>query len=132
MGLTPNQIVDMKGLAGDASDNIPGVSNIGEKTALKLLKEYHSIEELYENIEGMKQSKRKENLIKEKDTAFLSKKLATIDLKAPIEIAVKDLTYTGMDMEKLISFYKEMDFQSHLSKLDTSEYMEEYAEDCRD
>ncbi|GEQ33040.1 DNA polymerase I [Marinilactibacillus psychrotolerans] len=132
MGITPKQIIDMKGLAGDASDNIPGVSNIGEKTALKLLKEYHSIEELYENIEGMKQSKRKENLIKEKDTAFLSKKLATIDLKAPIEIAVKDLTYTGMDMEKLISFYKEMDFQSHLNKLDTEEYMEQLAEEVEE
>ncbi|API89100.1 DNA polymerase I [Marinilactibacillus sp. 15R] len=129
MGIEPKQIIDMKGLAGDASDNIPGVSNIGEKTALKLLKEYHSIEELYENIDGMKQSKRKENLINEKETAFLSKKLATIDIKAPIKIAVQDLDYTGMNMEKLISFYKEMDFQSHLNKLDTEEYMEQLAEE---
>lgn len=132
MGITPKQIIDMKGLAGDSSDNIPGVSKIGEKTALKLLKEYHSVEELYENIDDMKQSKRKENLINEKETAFLSKKLATIDIKAPIEIGVNDLSYAGMDMEKLISFYKEMDFQSHLEKLDTEEYMEQLAEEVEE
>ncbi|WP_225744381.1 DNA polymerase I [Marinilactibacillus sp. Marseille-P9653] len=132
MGISPNQIIDMKGLAGDASDNIPGVSNIGEKTALKLLKEYSTVEGLYENIEEMKKSKRKENLINEKETALLSKKLATIDIQAPIEISVEELKYSGMNMEKLISFYKEMDFQSHLNKLDTAEYMEQLAEDVED
>ncbi|WP_208558799.1 DNA polymerase I [Marinilactibacillus kalidii] len=132
MGLTPNQIIDMKGLAGDASDNIPGVTNIGEKTALKLLKEYGSVENLYENIDEMKKSKRKENLINEKDTAVLSKRLATIDIKAPIKITVEELLYSGMDMEKLIAFYKEMDFQSHLNNLDTSDYMEQLAEDVED
>ena len=129
MGLTPNQIVDMKGLAGDASDNIPGVTKIGEKTALKLLHKYGSIENLYEHIDEMKKSKRKEYLIDEKETAFLSKKLATIDREAPIKIMLDELGYNGQDMEALISFYKEMDFNSHLSKLDTSEYMEELAEE---
>lgn len=129
MGLTPNQIVDMKGLAGDASDNIPGVTKIGEKTALKLLHKYGSIENLYEHIDEMKKSKRKEYLIDKKETAFLSKKLATIDREAPIKIMLDELGYNGQDMEALISFYKEMDFNSHLSKLDTSEYMEELAEE---
>lgn len=132
MGIEPYQIVDMKGLAGDSSDNIPGVTNIGEKTALKLLKEYHSIEELYEKIDEMKKSKRKENLINEKETAMLSKKLATIDVNAPIEITLQELAYAGMNMEDLIAFYKEMDFQSHLNKLDTAEYMEQLADEVDD
>lgn len=127
-GITPKQIIDMKGLSGDSSDNIPGVTRIGDKTALKLLKEYHTVEELYERIDEMKQSKNKENLMKEKETALLSKKLATIDLEAPIEVAVDELAYTGQNTEKLIEFYKEMDFNSHLERLDTSEYMEELAD----
>lgn len=127
-GITPKQIIDMKGLSGDSSDNIPGVTRIGDKTALKLLKEYHTVEELYERIDEMKQSKNKENLVNEKETALLSKKLATIDLEAPIEVAVDELAYTGQNTEKLIEFYKEMDFNSHLERLDTSEYMEELAD----
>lgn len=122
MGIAPKQIIDMKGLAGDASDNIPGVTKIGEKTALKLLKEYHTVEGVYEHIEELKKSKMKENLINEKETAFLSKRLATIMLDTPITIDVNDLSYNGPDIEKLIQFYKEMDFKTHLSKLDTTEY----------
>lgn len=122
MGISPLQIIDMKGLAGDASDNIPGVTKIGEKTALKLLKEYGSVEGIYENIDSLKKSKMKENLINEKEIALLSKKLATIDTEAPIEIKIDDLIFSGSHMEKLIAFYREMDFNSHLSKLDTSEY----------
>ena len=64
MGISPLQIIDMKGLAGDASDNIPGVTKIGEKTALKLLKEYGSVEGIYENIDLLKKSKMKENTTK--------------------------------------------------------------------
>ncbi|WP_027107708.1 DNA polymerase I [Lacticigenium naphthae] len=127
-GITPKQIIDMKGLAGDSSDNIPGVTNIGEKTALKLLKEYETIENLYEHIDEMKKSKRKENLINEKETAFLSKRLATIDTDAPIDVELDALNYSGKNMEKLIAFYKEMDFKSHLKKIDSSEYNTEKEE----
>jgi len=126
MGISPDQVVDMKGLAGDSSDNIPGVTRIGDKTAIKLLKEYNSVEELYNRIDEMKASKRKENLMNEKETALLSKKLAQIDMDSPIEISLNNLKYNGRDMEKLISFYKEMDFKSHLEKLDTSEYFDEF------
>lgn len=129
MGITPEQVVDMKGLAGDNSDNIPGVTRIGDKTALKLLKEYNTVEELYENIDGMKKSKRKENLINEKETALLSKKLATIDRDSPITISVDTLEYDGKNVEELIAFYKEMNFNSHLEKLDTSAYMDSVEED---
>lgn len=120
-GLTPNQIIDMKGLAGDASDNIPGVTKIGEKTALKLLKEYGSVEGVYEHIDEMKASKMKENLINDKELAFLSKRLATIDVDAPVKVEIDDLAYKGKNLEKLIPFYKEMDFKQFLNKLDVEE-----------
>ncbi len=94
-GLTPNQIIDMKGLAGDASDNIPGVTKIGEKTAIKLLKEFGSVEGIYEQIDTLKPSKMKENLINDKEQAFLSKKLATIEVNAPIDVDVNQLQYEG-------------------------------------
>jgi DNA polymerase I len=86
------------------------------------------MENLYEHIDEMNKSKRKENLINEKETAFLSKKLAQIDTDAPIEITANELDYPGKDIEKLITFYKEMDFSSHLQKLDTDAYMESLGE----
>ncbi|UDM73085.1 DNA polymerase I [Vagococcus fluvialis] len=119
-GLEPHQIIDMKGLAGDQSDNIPGVTKIGEKTAIKLLKEFGTVEGVYENVEDMKKSKMKENLINEKEIAFMSKRLATIDTNSPIEVKVEDLGFNGKNLEVLIPFYKEMDFNSFLGKLDSS------------
>ncbi|MDR0691337.1 MAG: DNA polymerase I [Streptococcaceae bacterium] len=115
-GLTPDKIVDMKALMGDASDNIPGVTKIGEKTALRLLHEYGSLEGVYENFETMKASKMKENLVNDKELAFLSKKLATINQDAPVEMALKDTVLKEIDHEKLVQFYKEMDFNSFLTK----------------
>ncbi len=119
-GITPDQVTDYLGLKGDPSDNIPGVTGIGEKTATKLLNEYGSIEGIYENIDEMNQTKRKENLMAEKDIARLSKQLATIDTDSPVTISIDDLKYEGKDLQKLIEFYKEMDFNSHLNKLDTA------------
>ncbi len=130
-GLTPKQIIDMKGLAGDQSDNIPGVTKIGEKTAIKLLKEYDSVEGVYENIDAMKKSKMKENLINEKETALLSKQLATINTDSPITISLDELAYEGKNLDKLIPFYKEMDFNSFLAKLDSS-YVESDVEEKTD
>lgn len=120
-GLTPNQIIDMKGLAGDTSDNIPGVTKIGEKTAIKLLKEFGSVEGIYENIDSLKKSKMKENLINDKEQAFMSKRLATIDVDAPVEVKIEDLAYNGKDLDKLVPFYKEMDFKQFLNKLNVEE-----------
>lgn len=120
-GLTPNQIIDMKGLAGDTSDNIPGVTKIGEKTAIKLLKEFGSVEGIYENIDSLKKSKMKENLINDKEQAFMSKRLATIDVDAPVEVKIEELAYNGKDLDKLVPFYKEMDFKQFLNKLNVEE-----------
>ncbi len=108
--MTPEQFIDLKALMGDKSDNIPGVTKIGEKTGLKLLLEHGSLEGIYNNIDGMKQSKTKENLIKDKELAFLSKTLATINTKAPITIDLSDTVYMGPKVEELAKFYDEMDF----------------------
>ncbi|HIZ54008.1 MAG TPA: DNA polymerase I, partial [Candidatus Enterococcus avicola] len=124
-GLSPLQIIDLKGLAGDASDNIPGVTKVGEKTAIKLLNEFGSIEGIYEHIDSLKKSKMKENLINDKEQAFLSKKLATIHTDSPITVQVEDLKYEGKDLEKLIPFYKEMNFNTFLEKLNIVEEVAE-------
>ena len=129
MEITPAQVIDYKGLAGDASDNIPGVTKIGDKTAKKLLKEYGTIENLYEHVDDLKKSKMKENLINEKEIAFLSKKLATIDTEAPIDFTTGSAEYHGKNMEKLVQFYKEMDFNSHLEKLDNDDFIEGVTQD---
>ncbi|HEP1276088.1 TPA: DNA polymerase I [Streptococcus pyogenes] len=110
MGLTPNQFIDLKALMGDKSDNIPGVTKIGEKTGLKLLHEFGSLEGIYEHIDGFKASKMKENLINDRDQAFLSKTLATINTASPITIGLDDIVYNGPDIASLSQFYDEMDF----------------------
>ncbi len=117
-GLTPLQIIDMKGLMGDTSDNIPGVPGIGEKTAIKLLKEYGSVEALYEQIDGMKQSKMKEKLVDNEEQAKLSKQLATIFTDAPIEITLNDLDYPGPNEEELLNVWQELSFKSLIEKSD--------------
>ncbi|HEL0739755.1 TPA: DNA polymerase I [Streptococcus equi subsp. zooepidemicus] len=110
MGLTPEQFIDLKALMGDKSDNIPGVTKIGEKTGLKLLHEYGSLEGIYEHIDSFKTSKMKENLLHDKEQAFLSKTLATINTSAPITIGLEDIVYQGPDLDRLSQFYDEMDF----------------------
>lgn len=116
-GLAPKQIIDMKGLVGDTSDNYPGVTKVGEKTAIKLLKEYGSIEGIYENIDNMRKSKMKEHLIEDKKVAFMSKDLATIRQNAPLKIGLKDTKWNGIDYDKLIEFYHQMDFKRFLEEL---------------
>lgn len=124
-GLSPDQIVDMKGLMGDASDNIPGVPGIGEKTAIKLLKQYHSVENLLESVDQVSGKKLQENLSTYKDQALMSKQLATIFREAPIDIGLADINYQGANTEKLVSLYKELGFQSFLEKMDSSVQIEE-------
>ena len=120
MGLTPEQFIDLKALMGDKSDNIPGVTKIGEKTGIKLLLEYGSLDGIYEHIDEMKASKMKENLINDKEQAYLSKTLATIDTNAPIELGLDDIIYTGPHLENLAKFYEEMGFKQLRQALDLS------------
>lgn len=117
-GISSNQIIDMKGLMGDKSDNIPGVEGIGEKTALKLLKEFGSVEEVLNSIDQISGKKMKERLEENKETALMSKELATIMRDSPIEIALAETEYKGYDKEKLVALYKELGFKSMLEKLD--------------
>src|SRR5699024_8583339 len=90
LGIDTEQMIDFKELMGDSSDNIPGVLVVGEKTAQKLLKQYESIEEDYENIEDYNGKRLKENLKKHKDDAFMSKDLVTINEQSPVEITLDD------------------------------------------
>ena len=130
LGITPKQIIDMKGLMGDNSDHYPGVEKVGEKTAIKLINQYGSVEGIYDHIDEMKKSKLKEHLINDKDKAILSKKLATIDLEAPVEIKMSDLEYHGDDQEKLMQFYQKMNFKTFLNRMDVPQ--ETTAEDLDD
>ncbi|HFU4127002.1 TPA: DNA polymerase I [Streptococcus suis] len=125
MGITPTQFIDLKALMGDKSDNIPGVTKIGEKTGLKLLTEYGSLEGIYEHIDSMKASKMKENLIADKEKAFLSRTLATIDTQAPIEIGLDDIVYKGPRIEELGQFYDDMGFKQLRAQLGTTNTQEE-------
>ncbi|MEI4769303.1 DNA polymerase I [Psychrobacillus sp. FJAT-51614] len=115
-GLTPLQIIDMKGLMGDASDNIPGVPGVGEKTAIKLLKEHGSVENLYQALGSVSGAKLKEKLMANEEQAKMSKVLATIETNAPIEVNVDDLTYNGPNMDEVTSIWKELSFKTLLEK----------------
>ncbi|GKU81539.1 DNA polymerase I [Niallia sp. NCCP-28] len=116
-GLVPEQIIDMKGLMGDASDNIPGVPGVGEKTAIKLLKEYQNLENLLQSIDKVSGKKLKEKLEEFKDQAIMSKELATITREAPVMMGLNEVAYHGMQGEKLKEFFKELGFNSLLGKL---------------
>ncbi|HEL2524248.1 TPA: DNA polymerase I [Streptococcus suis] len=125
MGITPTQFIDLKALMGDKSDNIPGVTKIGEKTGLKLLTEFGSLDGIYENIDSMKASKMKENLIADKEKAFLSRTLAAIDTQAPIEIGLDDIVYQGPKVDELGQFYDDMGFKQLRAQLGTTSSQEE-------
>jgi len=116
-GLAPKQIIDMKGLMGDTSDNIPGVPGIGEKTAVKLLKQFPTVEELLSHIDEVSGKKLQEKLEAYKDQALMSKQLATINRNIPLTISIGQAEYKHADMEKLRRLYQELGFKSMLEKM---------------
>lgn len=120
-GLTADQIIDMKGLMGDQSDNIPGVPGVGEKTAIKLLKQFETLENLLGNIDEVSGNKLKERLAEFKDQAIMSKELATITKEAPVTTTVDELLFEGYDVAKLTAVFKELGFNSLLGKLEGAE-----------
>lgn len=115
MGVWPNQVVDLLALAGDSSDNIPGVAGIGVKTAAELIQEFGSVEKILEMVPLIKQKARRERLIDGHHSALLSKKLVTIDAHAPVDLEIADLRYEGFDHEKVRSFFLELDFNRLLN-----------------
>ncbi|AOM82267.1 DNA polymerase I [Salisediminibacterium beveridgei] len=115
-GLTPAQIIDLKGLMGDSSDNIPGVPGVGEKTALKLLNQFHSLEGVYEHLEEVSGKKLKEKLQDNEQEARMSKQLATIYREVPLTLKPADLARGEVDEQAVKQLFKELEFQSLLSK----------------
>ncbi len=113
--MTPTQFIDLKGLMGDKSDNIPGVSGIGEKTGIKLIKEFGSIENIIDNIDLLKGSIKKK-IEENKDSAIMSKKLATIIRDVPIKFTLDELSYGEYDKEKVIKNFKELGFNSLIQR----------------
>ena len=115
----PIRMIDLKALMGDASDHIPGVKGIGEKTAINLLVKYGSLDGLYENIESVT-GKTKEKLLADKDNAYMSYDLATIFREVPLEFDLEDCKYGGINQEAFIKMLEEFEFHSMLRKMDFS------------
>lgn len=116
-GIEPIRIIDLKGLSGDPSDNIPGVAGVGDKTALKLLQDYDSVEGIYENINNIK-GKLQEKLLTDKDNAFMSKEIATIYREVPLNTSYEEMKYNGPYVSELEKIYNELEFYSLLKKID--------------
>lgn len=117
--LTPKQFIDLKGLMGDKSDNIPGVPGVGEKTGIKLLKEFDSIEGIYDNIENISGKKLKEKLVEYKNQAIMSRRLSEIITSVPIKVNLDELIVEKPNTEKLLNIYKKLEFNSLLGKIST-------------
>ncbi len=122
-GLKPKQLLDFKALRGDPSDNIPGVTGIGEKTAIKLLLEFNNLEDLYQEIEKDSEKAQKiklklrETLIKYKEQAFLSKILAKIKIDTPIDFNLERCQWKGYNKNKVVDFFKKLEFYSLINRL---------------
>lgn len=112
----PDQMRDFLALMGDSSDNIPGVKGIGKKTAAELLDQFGTLEKLYQNLDKIKQQKRRETLETEKEMAFLSRDLVTLKTDVPVSLNWKDLEYTGPNREALQDFFIEFEFQNLLKR----------------
>ncbi len=119
--VTPKQFIDMKGLMGDASDNIPGVPGVGEKTAGKLIEAYDSIENIYEHIEEMSPGKITNSLKENKELAFLSKKLATICVDCEFEYHIEDAGLEDLYNEDVYLIFKRLEFKNLLSRFQTTQ-----------
>lgn len=115
-GLEPKQLIDVKGLMGDKSDNIPGVPGIGEKTGLKLIKEFGSIEEVYKNLDKVSGKKLKENLIENENIAYLSRKLGEIITNIPLDLGIEDLKVKDANWEELLPLFEKLEFKSFINR----------------
>jgi len=114
-GVNPNKVIDVQALAGDSSDNVPGVPGIGVKTAAELINKYGDLETLLKSANEIKQNKRRETLINNKDKALISKKLVTLKHDAPIDMKLSDFELKKIDKDKLYKFLREMEFNRLLS-----------------
>jgi DNA polymerase I len=132
LGIRPDQVIDMKALMGDSSDNVPGVPGIGEKTAVKLLNQFETLEGIYENLDKVSGKKLKEKLENNKEQAFMSKELVTIFRDSPISVGIEDTTYEGYDNRKVLDLFKELGFNSLLNRISGGEDSEVEQEELKD
>jgi len=116
-GVGPEKVIDVQSLAGDSSDNVPGVPGIGVKTAAELINKYGTLEKLLINAHEIKQNKRRETLIENKDKAIISKKLVTLMKDVPVEIKIEEFQLKEIDKDKLYKFLREMEFNRLLSSV---------------
>jgi len=116
-GVGPEKVIDVQSLAGDSSDNVPGVPGIGVKTAAELINKYGTLEKLLDNAKEIKQNKRRETLIENKDKAIISKKLVTLMKDAPVERKIEEFQLKEIDKDKLYKFLREMEFNRLLSSV---------------
>ncbi|MDA8834310.1 DNA polymerase I [Candidatus Pelagibacter ubique] len=116
-GVGPEKVIDVQSLAGDSSDNVPGVPGIGVKTAAELINKYGTLEKLLDNAQEIKQNKRRETLIENKDKAIISKKLVTLMKDAPVERKLEEFHLKEIDKDKLYKFLREMEFNRLLSSV---------------
>ncbi|GAB3806770.1 DNA polymerase I [Virgibacillus kimchii] len=129
MEVGQDQIIDLKALMGDASDNIPGVPGVGQKTAVKLLKQFETLEGLYNRLDEVSGKKLKEKLADHQDEAFMSKELVTINRNSPVTVTIKDAVFNGYEQNKVSEIFKDLGFQSLISRIggDSSEETTEEA-----
>ncbi|GAA2972348.1 DNA polymerase I [Lentilactobacillus parakefiri] len=130
LGVKPSQIIEIKGLKGDNSDNYPGVEKVGDKTAVKLVQQFGTIDNLYQNIDQVSGKKLKEHLIHDQAQAERAHTLATINRDAPVTISLDQLKYQGDNIDKLTDFYERMGFKSFLAKLSVDD--QDHADDQAD
>lgn len=128
MEVRADQIIDLKALMGDSSDNIPGVPGVGEKTAVKLLKQFETLSNVYEGIEDVSGKKLKEKLETNKDNAFMSQQLVTINVETPVEIGLEDVAYKGYEYPQVSAFFRDLGFQSLISRIGGEEESEQVQE----
>jgi 5'-3' exonuclease (including N-terminal domain of PolI) len=117
-GIEPKQFIEVKALMGDKSDNIPGIDGIGEKTALKLIQQYGSIENIFDNVTEIK-GKLREKLIEGKNIAILSKRLSEIITQVPLDFDIEDLTFGNQNTKELKNLFEDLEFKSLLNKIDS-------------
>ncbi|NTV89780.1 MAG: DNA polymerase I [Clostridiales bacterium] len=116
-GVTPAQFIDVKGLMGDQSDNIPGVPGIGEKTALELIKRFGSIDAIYENLESVEKNGVRNKLSENRELAFISRRIATIDRNIPMPCGLEELKRKGYDEGALYELFRKLEFKKLIEKL---------------
>ncbi|MBO4900410.1 MAG: DNA polymerase I [Lachnospiraceae bacterium] len=118
-GVTPAVFIDMKALMGDSSDNVHGVAGVGPKSAEKLLKEYGSLDGIYEHVDEMKKSAVKENLIRDKEQAYLARKLVTICIEAPVDFKLEDALIGDFYNPVSYELFKKLEFKNYLSRFES-------------